>query len=214
MPLSILGRLAADYPSLAPLRGSVEAAFNAICDTYRRGGKLLCCGNGGSAADSDHIVGELLKSFILKRPIDPALHSALTALGEDGAFIAANLEGALPAISLTAHTALISAYANDREPALVYAQQVAGLGRPGDALIALSTSGNSKNCVYAALTAKAAGITVIAMTGSGGGKLARIADILINVPENETYRVQELHLPVYHCLCAMLEAEFFGKTRM
>jgi D-sedoheptulose 7-phosphate isomerase len=174
---------------------------------------VLICGNGGSAADSEHIVGELMKGFKLKRPIPQTARAALARLfPEKGADLADHLQGALPAISLTGHPALSSAFANDVRADMVYAQQVYGYGRPGDMLIALSTSGNSTNILNAAKIAKAFGMAVLGMTGQGGGKLSELSDVCIRVPAEETYRVQELKLPVYHALCAMLEEEFFGEA--
>lgn len=196
-------RLFERYPALAPLKGSVLDAFNILRRTYRSGGKLLVCGNGGSAADSDHIVGELMKGFYLSRPLKQPL---MDRIGEAGA----RLQSALPAIALTHHTALSTAFLNDVEPSMVFAQQVLGYGRAGDTLLCLSTSGNSANVVNAARVARAAGMRIIALTGETGGRLAEVSDILLNVPGTVTADIQELHLPVYHTLCAMLEEEFFG----
>ncbi len=207
----IITELIARYPSLAELQGEIEAAVDTILTCYRSGGKLLLCGNGGSAADSAHIVGELMKSFKFRRSIDAALAEKLCSLGENGAYLAERLEGALPAIALTEASALNSAFANDSDPAAIYAQQVIGLGREGDLLLTLTTSGNSKNCLLAAVAAKAKGMRVIAFTGEGGGKIASLADVLLAVPERETYRVQELHLPVYHAICAAVEMEMFAQ---
>ncbi|MBO5273756.1 MAG: SIS domain-containing protein [Clostridia bacterium] len=198
------------YPSLAPIAEEIQGAVDTILTCYRSGGKLLLCGNGGSAADSAHIVGELMKSFKFRRAIDSSLAEKLRSLGDDGAYLAEKLEGALPAVALTEASALNSAYANDNDPAAVYAQQVNGLGREGDILLTLTTSGNSRNCLLAAVAAKAKGMCVIAFTGEGGGKIASLANVLIAVPECETYRVQELHLPVYHAICAAVEKEIFG----
>ena len=198
------------YPKLIAVKDEIIAAYKTLETTYLGGGKVLCCGNGGSCADADHIVGELMKSFKFKRQISDDMKADLSKFGEIGDKLAANLEGALPAISLNSHNALSSAYINDTNAEAVYAQLLYGLGKSGDTLIALTTSGNSANCLYAAVTAKAMGINVIAMTGQNGGKIAEIADVTIKVPEHETYLVQELHLPVYHCLCAMLEERFFG----
>jgi len=176
-----------------------DRAFEAIRDCYRAGGKLLLCGNGGSAADCEHIVGELMKGFLLPRKTDLFTEEPLC-----------RLQGGLPAISLTGQPGLSSAVNNDLDGRLVYAQQLMGLGRPGDVLLAISTSGNANNCCLAAQTAKRLGMTVIAMTGEKGGRLAELCDILLNVPETETYKVQQLHLPLYHALCARLEACFYG----
>ena len=198
------------YPKLIAVKNEIIAAYKILEQTYVGGGKVLCCGNGGSCADADHIVGELMKSFKFKRKMPYYLTESFSEFGEIGEKLAANLEGALPAISLNSHNALSSAYINDTDSSTVYAQLLYGFGKSGDTLIALTTSGNSANCLYAAVTAKAMGINVIAMTGQGGGKIAEIADVTIKVPEHETYLVQELHLPIYHCLCAMLEERFFG----
>lgn len=186
-------------------RAAYDEAFRRIEAAYVRGNKLMLCGNGGSAADAEHIVGELMKGFLLKRPVaervfpggvpDPALEK---------------LQGALPALSLNGHPALAAALVNDTDASLIYAQQLLGLGRPGDVLLCISTSGNARNCCLAAQTARALGVEVIALTGAGGGRLAELSDCLIAVPERETYRVQQLHLPLYHALCARLEARFFG----
>jgi len=177
--------------------------------SWKDGGKLLVCGNGGSCADAGHIVGELMKSFKLRRPIKPEIREKLSAF-PDGKSIAGSLEGALPAISLCSQAPLMTAFMNDADASLVFAQQVYGYGRPSDVLLAISTSGNSKNCLNAAMTAKALGMKVVSLTGAGGGKLAKLSDILIDVPETETFKVQELHLPVYHAVCAMVEADNFG----
>lgn len=197
------------FPALLPMREDIAAMFAILKACYDGGGKLLICGNGGSCADSEHIVGELMKNFLLRRPIPQALYDALGDCGEDGAVLRSHLEGALPAISLCGHSALSTAYQNDTEPTLTFAQQVAGYGRPGDVLLTISTSGNSKNCVYAAKVAKALGMRVIAMTGERASALSALADAAFRAPDTETFRIQEYHLPVYHCLCAMLEAEYF-----
>ena len=205
-----LEKLTARYPALDEIKDNISAAFNIIKETYENGGKLLCCGNGGSCADCDHIVGELMKNFKLKRSAPYKISEKLAQMGDMGKTLAKNLEGALPAISLCGHSALTTAYLNDTNPHLTYAQQLLGYGRKGDTLLALTTSGNSENCLYAAMTAHAMGIKVISMTGAGGGKIKAFSDISIAVSETETYLVQEYHLPIYHCLCAMLEAEFFS----
>lgn len=186
-------------------RAAYDEAFRRLEAAFVRGNKLMICGNGGSAADAEHIVGELMKGFLLKRPVTERIFPDGVpdpALGK--------LQGALPALSLNGHPALAAALVNDTDAALIYAQQVLGLGRPGDVLLCISTSGNARNCCLAAQTAKALGVEVIALTGEGGGRLAALADCLIAVPERETYLVQQLHLPLYHALCARLEARFFG----
>lgn len=196
-------------PKLGTVKQDIISAFCAIKGTYDNGGTLFVCGNGGSCADSEHIVGELLKSFKKCRPINDNVKSALNQMGEDGKTLADSLEGGLPAISLSSHPALNSAFINDKNPLMYYAQQLLGLGKSGDTLVVLSTSGNAQNCLYAVLTAKAMGIKTVLLSGKTGGKIREVADVSIVVPENETYLVQELHLPIYHCLCAMLEEEFF-----
>lgn len=202
------------YPALIPQRGNIAALYSHLANTYRNGGKLLVCGNGGSCADAEHIVGELMKCFLIRRKIPQKVSDALLAYGEDGAALASHLEGALPAISLCGHSALSTAFLNDTEPTMTFAQQVLGYGRPGDVLLAISTSGNSKNCVYAAETARAVGMKVIAMTGAKTSALSALADAVFLAPETETFKIQEYHLPVYHALCAMLEAEFFAYSQL
>ena len=191
------------YPQLKGCEGEIEKAFGLLLACYEGGGKVLTCGNGGSAADAEHIVGELLKKFRRHRDIDAAVAAKLPAE------LAAKLEGALPAVSLVSMSGILTAFANDVAWETAFAQQVYGLGAAGDVLIALSTSGNSANCVAAAQVAKAKGMKVVALTGADGGKLAALADAAIRVPERETYKVQELHLPVYHALCAALEDRLF-----
>ena len=181
-------------------------------EAYRNGRKLLVCGNGGSASDSEHIVGELMKEFKLKRKIFSEQASALKAIDPElGQVLADNLQGALPAISLTGHPSLQTAYMNDAVPELVFAQQVNGYGKSGDIFLGISTSGNSKNVLYAAVNARALGLKVIGLTGAKENKLMKYADVCIRVPETETYKIQEFHLPVYHCLCLMLEQHFFDQ---
>lgn len=191
------------YPQLGGCADEIETAFGILLACYEGGGKVLTCGNGGSAADAEHIVGELLKKFRKHRDIDAAVAAKLPA------DLAAKLEGALPAMSLVSMSGVLTAFANDVAWETAFAQQVYGLGAAGDVLIALSTSGNSANCVAAAQVAKAKGMKVVALTGADGGKLAALADAAIRVPERETYKVQELHLPVYHALCAALEDRLF-----
>jgi len=199
------------YPVLCICENEISKAYALLEKTYLNEGKVLACGNGGSASDAAHIVGELMKSFCIKRDIGKAQNAIESMLlEEDSKYICNNLQGALPAISLHGELALTSAYANDVASDMVYAQQVLGYGRKGDVLIAISTSGNSENIVRAAQTAKALGLYVVGLTGISGGKLKEICDACVCVPETETYRIQELHLPVYHALCLMLEDRFFG----
>ncbi|GHU69301.1 hypothetical protein FACS1894184_13100 [Clostridia bacterium] len=201
-------RLEERRPELREVLPSITQAYETMRDAFASGGKLLICGNGGSCADALHIVGELMKGFYLPRPLPDSEQSALRpTLGEN----ASKLQGALPAIALGEHSSLNTAFANDVDAALVYAQQVVGYGRPGDVLLGISTSGNACNVLLAAHTAKVRGLTVVGLTGSGGGALAKAADITIAVPATVTAEVQELHLPVYHTLCAMLESYFYGE---
>ena len=189
----------------------IKKAYELLEAAYRQGRKLLVCGNGGSASDSEHIVGELMKEFKLKRKVYGQQAEALKAIDPElGQVLADNLQGALPAISLTAHSSLQTAFMNDVVPELVFAQQVNGYGNEGDVFLGISTSGNSKNVLYAAVNAKAKGLKVIGLTGGKENKLMKYTDVCICVPETETYKIQELHLPVYHCLCLMLEQKFFG----
>ena len=197
------------YPQLFSQKENILQAFKIIKETYQKGGKLLIGGNGGSASDSEHIVGELLKSFKKPREIDEKVKENLLAMGEEGDYLVSKLEGALPAVSLISQTGILTAFSNDKSWDTALAQQAYGLGKEGDGLILLSTSGNSKNCVYAALVAQTKGIKTLAFTGAKDGKLKAICDVTVQAPETETYKVQELHLPIYHCLCAMIEEEFF-----
>ena len=200
---ALIDNLFVRYPQLASCGPDVRKAFDILLSSCRSGGKVLVCGNGGSAADAEHIVGELLKKFRKHRAIDPALAAKLPPE------LAARLEGALPAVSLVSMSGIVTAFANDVAWDAAFAQQTLGLGAPGDVLVALSTSGNSANCVNAALVARAKGLKVVSLTGAAGGRLAELADAPIRVPETETYKVQELHLPVYHALCAAIEEELF-----
>ena len=197
-------------PALEACRADICEAAETICAAYHAGGKLLLCGNGGSAADAEHIVGELMKGFLKKRPLPPAVREKIkAAFPQDADYFCDNLQGALPAVSLVNSVALGTAFANDQAADLVFAQQVLGLGREDDVLLAISTSGNSKNVIYAVETAKVRGLKTVALTGRSGGRLKPLADITIAVPEDETYRIQELHLPVYHAVCIAAEEEFF-----
>ena len=205
----IFNELIERYPLLNSCKEDIRSAYCILEESYKNGKKLLVCGNGGSAADSEHIVGELMKKFKKPRAIKKEVFDKLAEYGEEGKRLQNTLEGSLRAVSLTSHISLTTAFANDREPAVCFAQQLYGLADAGDALIAISTSGNSENCVLAAITAKASGMKTIALTGKTESKLSALSDVTIRVPETETFKVQELHLPVYHCLCAMLEEENF-----
>lgn len=199
------------YPKLIVCREDIARTYKILEEAYSSGRKLLVSGNGGSASDSEHIVGELMKEFKLKRRVFSDQAAALKEIDlELGQTLAEGLQGALPAISLTGHSSLTTAFMNDAMPELVFAQQVNGYGKPGDVYLGISTSGNSKNVLYAAVNARAKGLKVIGLTGSRENKLMKFADVCIRVPETETYKIQELHLPVYHCLCLMLEDRFFG----
>lgn len=206
----MLNQLIARYPALAACRGEIQAAIDTLIHCYEHGGKVLLCGNGGSCADCDHIVGELMKGFLKQRPLSDAQKAAMKARSPllDDALLS-KLQGGLPTVALPSITALNSAYCNDVEPELIYAQALLAMAKPGDVLIAISTSGNSKNVFGAVKVALGLGVTVIGLTGQTGGKLKQYADIAVCVPETETFKIQELHLPVYHCLCAAVEAHFF-----
>jgi len=203
--------LLTNYPQLSGCADDVLAAFELMKNTVLRGGLILTCGNGGSAADAEHITGELMKDFKLKRPVTAEQRDALvTAYHGEGVYFADNLQQTIPAISLVSQTSLSSAFINDVAPDMVFAQQVFGYGCAGDVLLAITTSGNSKNVVNACKVAKVFGVATIGMTGEQGGKLREICDVTIRVPASETFRVQELHIPVYHTLCAMIETELFS----
>lgn len=203
------------YPVLESTRQDIKNTYIVLEECYKSKGKLLVAGNGGSAADAEHIVGELMKGFKLARKLDSSMQQKLIEQDEKlGQVLADNLQGALPAIALDGHPALTTAYMNDCEPLLCFAQQVNGYGNKEDVFVGISTSGNSKNILYAAVTAKAKGMKVVGLTGEKESKLSEIADVCIRVPQTETYMVQELHLPVYHCLCLMLEDRFFGGEQL
>lgn len=188
------------YPCLVECRESIEKALGIIIDTYKNGGKVLVCGNGGSAADSEHIVGELMKGFMKKREVtDERIPERMRGC----------LQGALPAISLPSQCAILSAFINDVEPEMMYAQLILGYANENDLVIGLSTSGNSKNVVNAVELAKCLGVKTLSLTGRNESKLSELSDVTIRVPETETYKVQELHLPVYHYLCAETEKVMF-----
>lgn len=202
------------FSDLLYLKESMENSIDLMTSRIRSGGKVLICGNGGSASDSEHIAGELLKEFYIKRPINHEFKEKLIKVyGVEGRNLAENLQGAIPAISLISHTGFLSAYGNDAKPEYSYAQEVFAYGNPGDMLIAISTSGHAKNVCYAAMLAKTLDVFVLSLTGEDGGKLRKYSDILLNVPEKETYLVQELHLPLYHLLCRGVEYEIFGEER-
>lgn len=192
------------------LRGQVLDTVEMLVNAFGSGNKLLLCGNGGSCADCEHIAGELLKGFLLKRPVKQELTEELTRrYGDQGKEIGMKLQQGLPAISLGTHAAAISAFANDVDASLVYAQQVLAYGRQGDILLGISTSGNAENVSAAMMTANSLGLRTIALTGRDGGKLARLAEISLIMPQQETYRIQEEHLAIYHLLCAAVEYELF-----
>jgi D-sedoheptulose 7-phosphate isomerase len=200
-------------PELGAAKKDISKAFELLKNSYENKGKLLICGNGGSAADSDHIVGELMKRFSIPRAISEELKTKLESnFGEQGKYMASKLEGSLPAISLNGHNALSSAFANDVDAQLIYAQQVVGYGNKEDVLLGISTSGNAKNVVAAMIVAKAKGMKVLGLVGRDGGEFNKYCDVLINVGGDCTPQIQELHLPVYHVLCQTLEYHFFGKS--
>lgn len=199
------------YASLESARNDIVAAYLLLEESYENGGKLLVAGNGGSAADAEHIVGELMKGFKLPRKPEADFAEKLVEENQElGSVLAENLQGALPAIALDGHPALSTAYMNDCEPLLCFAQQVNGYGKSGNVFLGISTSGNSKNVLYAATTAHAKGMKVIGLTGAKDSKLKDMSDVCIKAPQTETYMIQELHLPIYHCLCLMLEDNFFA----
>ena len=199
------------YPVLGAIRDDIINAYLVMEECYERDGKLMIAGNGGSAADSEHIAGELMKRFKTPRPVTPEFAEKLKAIDPvRGESLAENLERGLMAIPLVAHEALTTAYINDVDGLGVFAQQLFGFGRRGDVFLGISTSGNSKNVLSATVVARALDIKVIGLTGAKGGELATVADVCVKVPSTETYMIQELHLPIYHCWCLMLEDKFFG----
>ncbi|MBQ7394184.1 MAG: SIS domain-containing protein [Lentisphaeria bacterium] len=206
----ILQELVTRYPVLESSLPDIRRAGEMLCGTFDAGNTLFVCGNGGSGADAEHIAGELLKSFVLDRPVTPLQRAALAEYGEDGAYLIQSLERGLPCISLLSHPGYATAFGNDVEPKLVFAQQLFALGRKGDLLMGLSTSGNAENIRQAMIVAKISGIRSILLTGAGNGKCAGYADLTVHVPETETFKVQELHLPVYHALCMIAEKHAFG----
>ena len=201
-----LSELVGRYPKLQNCENAIGQSADLLIRAFKNGHRLYLCGNGGSAADADHIVGELMKGFLKKRPLSDERKNAF---GKDGTHLANGLMGGLPAISLHSQSALLTAFMNDEDPSLVYAQALYSLGQKDDVLLAISTSGNSDNIVYAAKTAKALGMKVITLTGKNPCLLDALSDVIIHVDDSETYRIQELHLPVYHWLCAKIEDYFF-----
>ena len=211
-PLKHVDILIDRYPELENQRENIITAYHILEESYSNGGKLLVAGNGGSAADSEHIVGELMKGFENPRKIPREYKVRLISVDEEmGETLGESLQGALPAIALDGHSALSTAYMNDCEPLLCFAQQVNGYGNKNDVFLGISTSGNSKNILYAAIVAKAKGMRAIALTGAKDSKLSVMADVTIRSPQTRTYMIQEHHLPIYHCLCLMLENRFFGE---
>lgn len=208
----ILDELVERYRELADCRDDIQAAFELVEQSYRAGGKLLVCGNGGSAADSEHIVGELMKGYLRRRAIGDDLRKKLQeAAPVDGTYLADRLQGALPAISLVSQTSLLTAVANDVAGDMIFAQQVYGYGAAGDCLLGISTSGNARNVIHALQVGRALGLHTIGLTGRPGGDLKRFCDVAICVPWEDTVMIQERHRPVYHALCAMIEEAFFAE---
>ncbi len=206
-----INSLFGSYPKLNVCKNDIIQAYEILRKCYSQHHKLLVCGNGGSAADSEHIVGELMKGFTLPRKVPAEMSKKFTQVDNDlGNVLTENLQGALPSIALTTHAALSTAFMNDCQPVLVFAQQVYGYAQEGDCFLGISTSGNSQNVLYAAVVAKAQGLSLIGLTGAKQNKLEKYCDVCIHVPETETYKIQELHLPIYHCICLMLEDYFFG----
>ena len=206
-----LDLLLSRYPNLNDCSQSIIDSYFALLECYNGGGKILLCGNGGSAADAEHIVGELMKDFVIKRPIPETFSKALKKTASSRAeYLINNLQQTIPAISLVSQTALASAMSNDISADIIFAQQVYGYGKKNDVLIALSTSGNSANICDALYVAKAKGMKSIGLTGKSGGKMKGLCNITVCVPEQETYKIQEFHLPIYHTICLMLESEIFG----
>ncbi len=205
----ILGNLISRYPDLECVKGDIEKSYLILEETYKNNGKVLVCGNGGSAADSEHIVGELMKGFLLPRKLTEKEIQDFNEY-DNGQYIGKGLQKGLPAISLVSQSGLMTAFLNDCSPDLVFAQQIYTYMNPNDTLIALSTSGNSYNVLNGVITAKAKSGKCVALTGQKDSKISQIADCTIKLPSSETYIIQEYTLPVYHCICAMLEEEFFG----
>ena len=199
------------YPVLNVNKNEIKAAFEIIAESFGKGGKLLIAGNGGSAADAEHIAGELMKNFVKKRKLPGEFTAAMENVDtEISSYILPRLQPGLPVIALSANVSLNTACINDIDGNIAFAQQAYAYGKEEDVLLAISTSGNSKNVIYACAVAKAKNIKIIGLTGTGGGKIKNFCDACICVPETETYKIQELHMPVYHCLCLMLEEKFFN----
>ena len=206
----ILKDLIRRYPAVEAIENDIFKAYEILRSCFEQGGKLLIAGNGGSCADSEHIVGELMKGFVKKRPVSPEYAKRLEAADPElGPKLAVCLQGGLPAIALTGHPALTTAFSNDVDGSMGYAQQVCVYGKEGDVFLGITTSGNSENILYVAAAARASGLKIIGLTGRDGGKLKRMSDVSVVVLEQETYKIQELHLPVYHALCLMLEEHFY-----
>ncbi|MDN5217065.1 SIS domain-containing protein [Fulvivirgaceae bacterium BMA12] len=209
-PHEVIENLTTKYPDLALLKDNIANACEALTNSFHHQGKLLVCGNGGSCSDADHIVGELMKSFEKKRSLkEDFVEKLMETAPKEGPYIAEKLENAVPAISLNAHAALITAIANDIDADLIFAQQIVGYGQKGDVFLGITTSGNSKNVVNAAIAAKAKGLIVVALTGKTGGALKQFSDIAICAPADNTADVQEYHLPIYHTICKYVENSFF-----
>jgi len=198
------------YPTLETVKSEISCAFDIIANSYSNGGKLLIAGNGGSASDAEHIAGELMKTFSKKRDLPESFITDIKKVDTEIAeYLIPRMQPGLPTIALSGHASLNTACINDIDGNITFAQQVYGYGKENDVLLAISTSGNSKNILYASAVAKAKKLKIIALTGGSGGALKKVADVSIIVPETETWKIQELHLPVYHCLCQMLENHFF-----
>lgn len=198
------------HPELAGIQEEIRKAGQLWTEVLGRGGKILLCGNGGSCADCDHIAGELMKGFLLKRPMSAAFKDSIAAYGELGVEIGEKLQQGLPAISLCTHSAAISAFANDVDADLAFAQQVFAYGNPGDILLGISTSGNARNVTAAMIVGNVRGLHTMALTGRDGGNIAKLANLSVISPQQETYRIQEDHLAIYHLLCAVVESELFA----
>lgn len=207
----MLTELIKRYPSLTTCAEAIRDTVTLLIDAYSRGNKLLACGNGGSAADCEHITGELMKGFMKTRPVPPEDEQRFAAFGPAGAYLVKHLQKPLPALSLVSSVSLATAFSNDVAADLIFAQQVYGLGIPGDVLLGISTSGTSQNVIYAVITAKAMGLHTVGLTGSGGGRLRELCDICITPDGGLTPDIQELHLPIYHYICKAVEHHFFGE---